>query len=301
MIEKAITTLLLLLAGALLTRTSPGERIVRLLTKTLTLGIVPVLLFLDCQEVDISSIFCIILTISLIHMISIVILSEIIFRKVNMSSIRKTAGILSAILPNVIYLPYSIYAVFNVDTSYLMPYVLAANIMLPFIIMRAQLMLQRESKFLTMLKELTPSIVILSSVLLGLAVSFCSNVIRESALADTVRFILGKLMLLAFVVLGFDIARIRNIPRDVFYPVLVRNLISPVLMLIILATLMLIHVEIYPDYVKGLIIESLTPTAVAAVLFSRIIGADSTYAAAAVSVTTLIALPQITLLVWIWY
>ncbi len=288
MLEKIVTLLMLLLAGVLLTKVNFGELLVRFLTRFLTMAIIPALLFLDCQYIVLGLRFASALAISLIHVFTVFAVSELLLRRVYMSPFRRTSALLSAVLPNVVYLPYSVYAVFGLDTAYLMPYVFAANVVLPIAVARAQIALRRGHRI--MLSELTPSLVILLSIIAGLCISAISEISEFLRTGIVVREILSKLMLTSFIVLGFDIARIRRLAKDVVYPVLVRNLVSPLLMLCILLPLSK-TLQMSSGYVRGLLIESLAPTAIAAVLFSRLIGADSVYAATAVSISTIISLP----------
>ncbi len=295
---KLTLTILLLLVGSLLTRVNQGEKIIKLLTKFLTLIVVPSLLFLDCQFINIKLSLGIALTTSLIHMLLILLIAELLIRRMHLSPHRRAALLLSATLPNVVYVPYSVYAMFGLNTVYLMPYVLAANLLLPAIVARSQVILRGNIRNIT-LRELTPSLIILASVMLGILLS-TTQLLSTLSIVKMLKHALEVLMLVSFTVLGFDISRVRRLDRDVVYPVIVRNLVSPLLMLLLLCVDPFSMLWTCTGYVKGLIIEGLTPTAVAAVLFSRIIDADSIYAATAVSVSTLISLPAMITTLYLW-
>ncbi len=295
---KLTLTILLLLVGSLLTRVNQGEKIIKLLTKFLTLIVVPSLLFLDCQFINIKLSLGIALTTSLIHMLLILLIAELLIRRMHLSPHRRAALLLSTTLPNVVYVPYSVYAMFGLNTVYLMPYVLAANLLLPAIVARSQVILRGNIRNIT-LRELTPSLIILASVMLGILLS-TTQLLSTLSIVKMLKHALEVLMLVSFTVLGFDISRVRRLDRDVVYPVIVRNLVSPLLMLLLLCVDPFSMLWTCTGYVKGLIIEGLTPTAVAAVLFSRIIDADSIYAATAVSVSTLISLPAMIATLYLW-
>ncbi len=283
---RIVLVLALLGVGMALSRFQKGESIVQGVTQFLTFVVVPLLLYFDCACLSINDLFIRLLAISLTHVFLIYVVADLLIGRVNMHRERRAAALLASCLPNVVYLPYSIYAVFSLDTAPLVPYVIAANVLLPVVLVRAQLAARSGSRI--GVKDLLATVLISIGILAGLVTAVLAPSFRMMELVARARQILSRLMLLAFTVLGYEIAKVRAVTRDMLYPLIFRVLLSPVLMVIMLHIL---NVGFTPDILRGLLTESFAPSAIATVLYSRLLGFDSVYAATAVSITTLITLP----------
>ena len=290
---RVMLVLVLLGIGVTLSRFRRGENVVQRVTQFLTLVVVPLLLYFDCAGLHVYGLFVRLLVVSLAHVFLIYVVADVFVGRVELFPERRAAAILAASLPNVVYLPYSIYAVFGLDTAPLVPYVIAANILLPVVLTRVQFIARSGRRI--RVRDLLATILISIGIGAGLATAVLAPHVGTTNVAYRIKQVLSCLMLLAFLVLGYEIAKIRTITRDVVYPLIFRTILSPILMI---AMLHLLNIGLTLDLSRGLLVESLAPSAIATVLYSKLLDFDSVYAATVVSITTLIALPAMLMLIY---
>ncbi|MDK6027988.1 hypothetical protein QPL79_01230 [Ignisphaera sp. 4213-co] len=243
------------------------------LNKYLFYVAVPITIIMKIGFMHIDYQFALLIFISLLHIFLIFGISFSLIRLVA-ELIEAFSASLSLSMPNSGYLAIPLAIILWSNSIYVIPYMIAFNIVLPIItLFLAYITAKRGYDKKTYLK----SIPVFTALIVALTIKMFLD-IGYNAIVETIDFVISQSFYLSFILIGEAMGKLtvktfRKSTKIILISFLIKYVISPLIAISLVHTILVKASENYL-YVHGIILQSLMPPAVTNVILSKIFNLD---------------------------
>lgn len=265
----------LTVAGFILSRWGSryGDILINAFNSYLFYIAVPIILVIKIGFTQISYIFAILILISSLHIVLMLVTSFLLFRPFT-EPITAFSASLSVAMPNSAYLAIPLALILWGDSIYVLPYMIAFNIILPFLTMFLAYTTARRAGEKSVYFKSLP-------VLIAFAIALMARILYNTgygngnAVVNNIDSLVSYSFYLSFIVIGGSIGKLsmkalRNDIKIVVTSCIIKYILSPLLMLLISFLLLNNSNTSNNLYIHGLILQSIMPPAVINIVLGKV-------------------------------
>ncbi|MEM0212869.1 MAG: hypothetical protein QW348_01240 [Ignisphaera sp.] len=274
-VYEPLIMVVLTIAGFMLSRwgSKYGDIFINASNSYLFYVAVPAILVIKIGFTQISYIFAILMLISSLHIILMLVTSFLLFRPLA-EPITALSASLSLSMPNSAYLAIPLALILWGDSIYVLPYMIAFNIILPFLTMFLAYITARRMHEKSVYFKSLP-------VLIGFALALIARILYDAEYGDSTTIVncidnlISYSFYLSFIVIGGSIGKLsmkvlKNDIKIVATSCIIKYILSPLLMLL-LSFLLLNNFNTSNNlYIHGLILQSIMPPAVINIVLGKV-------------------------------